>query len=93
MQWVPPHSSTELLRLGQGFYLTKKGKILWKVAVTGTFWAIWLERNSRIFEEVQGTIESTWDRIRMWVAFWLHVCKDFKSIPFSLLIRDWNLFL
>ena len=33
-------------------------------------------------------IKSTWDRIRMWVGVWLYVYKDFKSIPFSLLIRD-----
>ena len=67
-EWVPPRSNTELLLLGQGFSFTKKGKILWKVAVTTILWAIWLERNKRTFEEVEGTIESTWDIIRMWVA-------------------------
>ena len=62
-------------------------------AVHATLWAIWLERNNRIFEEVEATSESIWDRIRMWVAIWVHVCKDFKNIPFSLLIRAWNRFL
>ena len=93
LNWVIPRSSTELLSLGRGFSFTKKGNIVWKVSVTATCWAIWLERNNRIFEEVEDSFESIWDRIRLWVAIWLHFCKDFKSIPFSLLIREWNPFL
>ena len=57
--WVTPRSSLELLSLGQSFFLNKKGRTLWKVATTVTFWAIWLERNKRIFEEVQESVEST----------------------------------
>ena len=48
MEWVIPRTCTELLTLGQVFHLTKKGKTLWKVAVSATFWPIWLERNRRI---------------------------------------------
>ena len=92
-EWVPPSSSTELLLFYGGSSFTKKGKTLWKVVATTTFWAIWLERNNRIFEEGEGTFDYIWDRIRMWVATWLYLCKDFKSIPFSLLVRDWNPFL
>ena len=93
MDWLTPSSCKELFTLGQGFPLSKRGKILWKVAVYATLWAIWLERNKQIFEEAEETSESIWDRIRLWVAIWVHVCKDFKSIPFSLLIREWNPFL
>ena len=91
--WVTPRSSSELVSLGHSLSLSKKGKILWNVASSATLWAIWLERNNRIFDGSVGSIDSTWDRIRMWVAVWLHVCKDFKSIPFSLLIQEWNPFL
>ena len=67
--------------------------MLWKVAITTTFWASWLERSKRIFEDVQDSIETIWDRIRLWVGIWKLSYKDFKSIPFTLIIRDWNLFL
>ena len=93
LDWVIPRSCNEMLTLCHGFHLSKKGKILWKTTVTATFWAIWSERNRRIFEDDVVTSESTWDRIRLWVAIWLHVCKDIKSIPFSLFIREWNPFL
>ena len=93
LDWISPRSCKELLTLGQGFPLSKKEKILWKVAVNATLWAIWLERNNRIFKEAEETTEYTWDRIRLWVAIWVNVFKDFKSIPFSLLLRDWNPFL
>ena len=62
---VIPRLSIELLSLGQGLFLNKNGKILWKVATTTTFWIIWLERNKRIFEEVEENIESIWNRIRL----------------------------
>ena len=67
-EWVIPRSSIDLLSLGQSFFLDKKGKTLWKVATIATFWAIWLERNRRIFEEVHESVESVWDRIRLWVV-------------------------
>ena len=59
LKWVIPRSSTELLSLGQGFSLTKKGNIVWKVSVTATLWVIWLEQNKRIFEEVEESLECT----------------------------------
>ena len=90
---VIPKSTKELLCLGQGFFLNKKGKVLWKVTSTAIFWAIWLERNNRIFKEKEDFLEPIWDRIRLWVAIWLYNCKDFKGVPFSLLLRDWNPFL
>ena len=93
LQWVIPRSTKDLLCLGQGPCLNKKGKVLWKVASTATFWAIWLERNNRIFEEREESFDYIWDRIRLWVGIWLHDYKDFKRIPFSLLVRDWNPFL
>ena len=88
--WVIPKSTKELLCLGQGFFLNKKGKVLWKVASIAIFWAICLERNNRIFEKKEENLESIWDRIRLWVAICLYNCKDFKGIHFSLLVRDWN---
>ena len=91
--WVIPRSSKDLLCFGQGLFLNNKGKVLWKVVSVATFWAIWLERNNRIFEEGEESVEFLWDRIRLWVGIWLQNCKDFKRIPFSLLVRDWNTFL
>ena len=56
--WVIPKSSKELLCLRQGLFLNNKGKVLWKIASTTTFWAIWLERNNQIFEEKEKKLES-----------------------------------
>ena len=92
-EWVIPRFATDLLTLGQGFLLQKKGRILWKVTITATFWTIWLERNRRIFEGVEENFESISDRIKLWVGIWLHNCKDFNNVPFTLIIRDWNTFL
>ena len=66
--WVIPRSSKDLLTLGHGLSLSTRRNTLWKVAVSATLWAIWLERNKRIFEETEKTVESTWNRIRLWVG-------------------------
>ena len=85
-QWVIPRSATDLLYLGQGLLLNKKGRIIWKVATAATFWAIWLKRNKMIFDGMEDNFLSIWDRIKLWVGIWLHFCKDFKSIHFTLLV-------
>ena len=91
-EWVTPRSCIDLLGLGNGFFLNKKGKAPWKVATIATLWAVWLERNNRVFEEKEEVLEYVWDRIKLWVEIWLHDYKDFKRIPFYLLLRDWNPF-
>ena len=55
--WVIPKSNKKLLCLGQGFFLNRKGKVLWKVASTAIIWAIWLEQNNQIFEEKEDFLE------------------------------------
>ena len=52
--------------------------MLWNVATTATFWAIWLERNKRIFEEFQESVDSIWDRIRFWVEYDYFLVKTLK---------------
>ena len=89
-EWVIPRSASDVLFVGQGLLLQKKGKTLWKVVTTATFQEIWLEQNRRSFEGVEEKFDSIWDRIKLWVGIWLHFCKDFNSIPFALLIIDCN---
>ncbi|PON60513.1 hypothetical protein TorRG33x02_284770, partial [Trema orientale] len=88
--WVIPRSCLDLLQLGHGFHVNKRAKILWEVAVPAGFGAIWLERNKRIFEGSKECSDLLWDRVRYWVAIWLHDVKDFNNLPFSVVVRDWR---
>ncbi|PON57235.1 Coatomer beta subunit [Trema orientale] len=91
--WVVPKDCQNLLRIGQGLHLNRRGRILWKVAILAGLWGIWLESNRRIFEGEIDCLEALWDRIRFWVATWLYDVKDFSSFSFSVMVREWSLVL
>ena len=56
-------------------------------------WSLWLERNSRIFEDKESSLEFIWERVKFWVALWVFETKEFKDFLFSDLIRDWSLWM
>ena len=41
---------------------------LWSAAVLAILWAVWLERNGRIFENIENKVEDLWEKIKFWVA-------------------------
>ena len=57
---------------------------LWRFA------GLWMEQNSKAFEDTEGTLESLWDRIKYWVTLWIFDTKDFRSLLFSDLVEDWD---
>uniref|UniRef100_A0A803Q3Q5 Reverse transcriptase zinc-binding domain-containing protein n=1 Tax=Cannabis sativa TaxID=3483 RepID=A0A803Q3Q5_CANSA len=61
---------------------------LWKTAVFATFWAIWLERNTRIFEDSENLAEVVWDKIKFWTATLVFRTKHFEDLSFLDLSRD-----
>lgn len=37
---------------------------LWNPAALAVTWALWLERNDRIFDDLVGDVSEVWDRIK-----------------------------
>ncbi|XP_062109433.1 uncharacterized protein LOC133820653 [Humulus lupulus] len=66
----------------------KKMARLWQSTVMATFWVIWLERNSKIFDESSCSVDSLWDKIRFWVATWVYRSKGFEDVFFLDLCRE-----
>jgi len=48
---------------------------------------VWLERNSRIFEDVQENNIELWHRIQDWVALWISQTKGFTVYSSSYLLE------
>lgn len=62
---------------------SQRGLILWRAAILATFWGLWLERNSRIFED-QGENENiVWDKMKYWVRLWVYGDKELGKPSFS----------
>ena len=86
--WVVPGSCYGLLS-GQGGYIKgKENKIIWNHFLFATLWAIWGERNNRIFEGGAYSEVELWERICFWVAIWLKNVKNFRFLSFTDLTRS-----
>ena len=66
----------------------KESKIIWNHFMFAILWAIWGERNNRIFEGVVYLEDELWEKICFWVATWLKNVKTFRFLPFSDLTRS-----
>lgn len=59
------------------------------MAILAVCWALWLERNSRVFEDTFEGVDFIWDMVKFWIAIWAYDSKHFKTFPFSVLYSDW----
>ena len=52
-------------------------------------WAVWRERNVRIFEDKGRNSENLWDSIHFLASLWAYCSMVFKVIPLNVLQLDW----
>jgi len=90
--WVTPRSCYALLSTNFfGGGRSKKEKILWSCRLLAVFWVIWMERNKRIFDDVNGLcVEALWDRVCFWSALWASVTPLFRDYSLSALLLNWE---
>ena len=63
--WAWPLKCQDILLHVSGIGdLNSRRKKLWDVAVFAICWSLWLERNSRIFENIREEIDSIWDKVK-----------------------------
>lgn len=72
----------------EGFGGFKRAKTLRSCIVCAMFWTFWLERNSRIFDGKEASVDSLWDRTRFLASFWAFVSPPFKGVPLFLISTD-----
>ena len=82
-----------LLDLGSDKRWKRSIKSLWVCAVWAVMWAIWKERNSRIFNEKYLSASNLWDKIMFWVGTWVKTLKDFESVSLTALSMGWSFLL
>ena len=87
LYWVVPGSCYRLLSGQAGYFRGQEKKIIFNQFLVATLWAIWGERNNRIFQDSSSSVEELWDKICFWVAIWLKNVKTFSSWSFSDLLR------
>ena len=88
--WVVPRSCYGLLSGQAGFFKGREKKIMWNHVLFAILWAIWGERNGRIFEGSISSENELWEKICFWAAIWLKNVESFRFMSFSDLTRSLN---
>ena len=88
LYWVVPTSCFDLLSGQARYFKGKEKKIIFNQFLAATLWAIWGERNNRIFQDCASSTEELWDKICFWVAIWLKNVKEFRFWSCSDLLRN-----
>ena len=89
-QWIMPHAAADLFRCNIGGFINTRGHVFWSVIVQAMCWTLWLERNRRIFEDIEESLEDVWDRFKFRAAWWVSKHKEFKAFFVSDIVRDWS---
>uniref|UniRef100_A0A803PZR8 Reverse transcriptase zinc-binding domain-containing protein n=1 Tax=Cannabis sativa TaxID=3483 RepID=A0A803PZR8_CANSA len=89
--WALPRSVPQMLV--SKIKGSKRQDILWKTAVLATIWAIWLERNTRIFEDVENSLQSGAGQNKITTRTWVFRTKHFEDLSFLDLSREWRVLL
>lgn len=66
------------------------GKRIWRLVPATVCWAIWLEKNHRVFK---GHSEPTWRvyrRVKEYILLWTKLCKGYEGIPDGDLHKHWE---
>ncbi|KAL5569671.1 hypothetical protein UlMin_026246, partial [Ulmus minor] len=84
LYWVAPTSVKGLmLDRTLGFGRNKMAQTLWNCMVFSLLWNIWMERNSRIFEDKESVLEDIYEKAKFSALLWAFTDKSFKGFSFS----------
>ncbi|KAL5539799.1 hypothetical protein UlMin_044293 [Ulmus minor] len=91
LHWVAPASVRGMfLDRSLGFGSNKMAKTLWNCMVFSLLWHIWLERNTRIFEDKEILLEDFFEKAKFSNLQWAFLDKSFKVYSFSLVAFNWK---
>lgn len=62
--WVISKWTVDLFNRDLMFGRSNSAERLWNPAALAVTWALWLERNDRIFDDLVGDVSEVWDRIK-----------------------------
>ncbi|KAL5541335.1 hypothetical protein UlMin_044595 [Ulmus minor] len=91
IHWAAPASVRGMfLDRTLGYGSNNMAKTLWNCMVFSLLWHIWLERNIRIFEDKEMSLEDIFEKAKFSALQWAFLDKSFKGFPFSLVAFNWK---
>lgn len=66
------------------------GKRVWRVVPVAVCWAVWRERNNRVFTDHSEPAWQVYRRAKDLVIFWARRCKGYEGVPNGDLLHNWE---
>ncbi|XP_073067252.1 uncharacterized protein [Primulina eburnea] len=88
--WVFPQRARGMFIIEPGLSSGTRFKVFWYVIVHLTIGSLWLERNNRIFNDLNNNVNEVWELINFRVASSTSRIKEFNNFTISDLVRDWK---
>ncbi|KAI8537901.1 hypothetical protein RHMOL_Rhmol09G0060000 [Rhododendron molle] len=71
IQWVMPHSFSDLINLWLSYKQKPKVKVIWDCIPFAVLWSLWKMRNEHLFQNKALNWEEGVDLIKLRIAFWV----------------------
>lgn len=88
LNWVVPNTTYTFISQWRSTPFTRKAKQIWSLCLHTLMWAIWKEKNLRLFEDQFGDTYSVWDFFLYLVASWAKTLFCFSCISFDTSIHN-----
>ncbi|KAK9119196.1 hypothetical protein Scep_017289 [Stephania cephalantha] len=77
IEWQNPQSLRTWMEQAAAISCGNKRNLLFKAGLLALLWALWGERNQRIFKEIDNTWQEIWESTKRNVGLTLHGHKEF----------------
>ncbi|OVA00064.1 Reverse transcriptase zinc-binding domain [Macleaya cordata] len=89
---IIPGSLQALFEGWSHLWTNTKGKEVWILLPAAITWSLWVERNKRVFEDQEVSLDRMIIEVKALIFFWLSAAdpKKFDRISFQHLVVDWK---
>ncbi|OVA12369.1 hypothetical protein BVC80_1795g8 [Macleaya cordata] len=89
---IIPGSLQALFEGWSHLWTNTKGKEVWILLPAAITWSLWVERNKRVFEDQEVSLDRMIIEVKALIFFWLSAAdpKKFDMISFQHLVVDWK---
>lgn len=88
--FIVPLDLAGLLRSWRQPLFREFGKRMWRLVLGAVSWAIWRERNNRVFNDRFELAWQVYRRAKDLILFWAKRCKGYEAIPNGDVIHHWE---
>ncbi|KAG9460047.1 hypothetical protein H6P81_004555 [Aristolochia fimbriata] len=85
-----PNTFGQLVQQWYSCPLPKCGQVLWRIAIAAIIWQLWLERNSRVFNNQCSSLGGVIEKVIHNTLLWAGASQKLPPLPSSVIRKHWK---